>query len=147
MGKLKNNYETFERPGLVVSYRMATCEIFKGALVGLDARGYAVPMQPIGTRFLGVANQRTKNEEAEGSKFTSVVKSGSFVYPSEDEPTQMMIGNLVFAAEDGLVVVQTMDEIHSETFEGMLPIGRVIELARTSDNKPGIRVRIDGFTV
>ena len=81
MASLTSNLETFEKPGLVVSYKQSAAVIFKGALVGVNASGYLAGMSHAAAslKFVGVANEKIDNSAgAAGDKSLNVTKSGSF---------------------------------------------------------------------
>ena len=123
MPALTKNYECFERPGLVVSYRVSNVKIFKGSLVGLNASGHLVPMlhTTAGLRFVGIANELCDNTGGTaGQKFVNVTKSGSFVYT-------------VQVATAGLTT--------------QYKVGTIVALEQSSTGVSGLRIRIDNYTV
>ena len=82
MAALTTAYEAFEKPGLVISYKASNVKILKGALVGVNASGFLVPMAhgTASLKFVGVANETVDNSGGSaGDKSVNVTKSGSFV--------------------------------------------------------------------
>lgn len=140
---LNKPYEAYERPGLVVSYRMAAVRIFKGALVGVNSTGFAVPMSKAttGLKFVGVAAETVDNRGGTaGGKTLNVTKSGSFVL-SCLSVSQSQIGREVFADNDWSVTVSAPSE-----GEDYL-VGTIVSIESTSQGGAGCRVRIDRHTV
>lgn len=146
MSALTKNYENFERPGLVVSYRVSNVKIYKGALVGLNASGHLVPMLHTisGLRFVGVANELCDNSAGTaGQKFVNVTKSGSFVYTpvSGFTPTVADLGKEIFAQTDNDLQVATAG------LTTQYKVGTIVALEQSSAGLAGIRIRIDNYTV
>lgn len=146
MPALNRPYETFERPGLVVAYRVASVKIHKGALVGVNPAGYLVPMTPQtpGLRFVGVANETVDNAAGSpGERSVNVTKSGSFVFaPAAGySPAQGDLGTEVFAASDW--EVQTSPVGLANPYK----VGTVVALERTANGQTGVRIRIERHVV
>ncbi|HRJ26615.1 MAG TPA: hypothetical protein PLO61_03775 [Fimbriimonadaceae bacterium] len=144
MPALTQAYETFERPGLVVAYRMSNIRIFKGALVGLNASGHLVPMAhgTANLRFVGVANETVDNSTgAAGGRTLSVSKSGSFVYRPLAAMTVANLGQEVFANTDNEVQTATAG------LTNQYKVGTIVALESTSSGGSGVRVRVDNYTV
>ena len=83
MAALTVPYESFEKPGLVVNYKISNVKIFKGGLIGINASGYAIPLAhgTASLKFVGVANESIDNSAgAAGDKSLNATKSGSFVF-------------------------------------------------------------------
>lgn len=147
MPNLTKPYETFERPGLVVAYKLhAGTHIYKGAAVALNAEGYLVPLGPstAGLRFVGVAGESVDNTGgASGAKTANVTKSGSFVMKAAtgETPAAAQLGSVVYAASDW----------ECQTTAGVLTnpyaVGTAVGLETTSTGVVGYRVRIDNHTV
>jgi hypothetical protein len=146
MPALTKNYECFERPGLVVSYRVSNVKIFKGSLVGLNASGHLVPMlhTTSGPRFVGIANELCDNTGGTaGQKFVNVTKSGSFVYTpvAGFSPTVADLGKEAFAQTDNDVQVATAG------LTTQYKVGTIVALEQSSTGVSGLRIRIDNYTV
>ena len=81
MAALTANYDSERKDGLLVSYKVAAgALIYKGALVCLDAAGYAVPAaDELGLEFVGVAYERGDNAAGvDGDVRARVWKDGAF---------------------------------------------------------------------
>lgn len=144
MPSLSKPYEAYERPGLVVSYKMSASKIHKGALVGLNASGFLVPLSPAtaSLRFVGIANETIDNSGGTaGSKSMNVTKSGSFVFRAIAAPALTDLGLVAYAHSDW----------ESTPLSGPLanayPIGTIVALETTSTGEQGVRVRIDNHTI
>lgn len=145
MPALTQSYETYEKPGLVVGYRVSNTKIFKGALVGLNASGFIVPMahSANGLRFVGVANESVDNSAgAAGDRSVNVTKCGSFVMKAASGYTPVLgdIGKEVYANTDW--------EVQTSTAGLSFPVkvGTIVGLETTSTGGSGVRVRIDNHT-
>ncbi|MFQ3588018.1 MAG: hypothetical protein SNJ74_04675 [Fimbriimonadaceae bacterium] len=146
MAALTQSYETYEKPGLVVGYRVSNTKVFKGALVGLNGSGFVVPMahSVSGLRFVGVANESVDNSAgAAGDRVVNVTKCGSFVMKSAAgfSPAPGDIGKEVYANTDWEVQTSTA----GLTFP--VKVGTIVGLETTSTGATGVRVRIDNHTV
>lgn len=145
MAALTQSYETYEKPGLVVAYRVSNTKIFKGGLVGLNASGFAVPIahSVSGLRFVGVANESVDNSTGSaGDRWVNVTKSGSFVMKAAGgfAPVNGDIGKEVYANTDWEVQVATAG------LSFPVKVGTVVGLETTSTGAAGVRVRIDNHT-
>lgn len=143
---LNKSYEAYERPGIVVSYRVSNVKIFKGAAVGLNAAGHLVPMAhgTAGLRFVGVANDSMDNSAGSaGSKSVNVTKTGSFVFigAAGFAPAQADVGKEVYANTDWEFQIATAG------LTNQYKVGTITALESSSIGTPGIRVRIDNYTV
>ena len=146
MAQLTAGYETYERPGLVVAYRMAATKIWKGALVVLDATGYLRPMNPAtaGLRFVGMANETVDNlTGAAGDRTVNVTKTGAFVLKAATGyvPSIADLGKEVYAASDweGQIAVAGLANPYR--------VGTVVAVEGTATGASGVRVRIDNHSV
>ena len=141
---LDQSYETYEKPGLVQSYKVGAVRIWKGAIVVLDKDGYAVPHRDgmSDAPFVGVAGESVDATKGNpGDKSVNVAKSGSFVFHSNVySPTLKDLGAVAVAQGDA--GCRTWHRLAHG-----LNIGTVVALTTTSTGKPGYRVRIDNFTV
>lgn len=146
MPALNKAYESFERPGLVVSYRLSNVRVFKGALVGVNASGFLVPMAhgTSGLRFVGVANETVDNSTGSaGARSVNVTKSGSFVcVPIVGvSPTVADLGKVVYANTDWEFQIATAG------LTNQYAIGTVVGFETSSTGQNGARIRIDNHTV
>jgi len=144
MAALANAYETFEKPGIVTSYKMSNVKIFKGALVGVNASGYLVSMAhgTANLKFVGVANETVDNSAGSaGDKSLNVTKSGAFVYKAASGfvPAQADIGKELYANSDWEV------QISASGLTNSYKVGRIMALESTSTGVAGVRLRIDDY--
>ena len=146
MAQLTMGYETYERPGLVVAYRVATVKIWKGALVGIDATGYLRPLNPaaVNLRFVGVANETVDNAAgASGERTLNVTKTGAFVLKAATgyAPGLADLGKEVYAASDWEGQVATTG------LTNQYRVGTIVAVESTATDASGVRVRIDNHSV
>jgi hypothetical protein len=146
MGQLAASYETYERPGLVMAYKLAAVKVWKGAMVGVDATGYLRPMNPAtaNMKFVGMANETVDNSSGNaGDKSLNVTKTGSFVLKAASgyTPTITELGKEVYASSDW--------EANSSSTGLTNPykIGTIVGVETASTGSSGVRVRIDNYTV
>lgn len=144
MPALTNSYETYERPGLVQAYRLANVRVHKGSLVGLNASGFAVPMNhaTASLRFVGVASESVDNSAgAAGERSVNVVKLGSFVYRALGfSPSVADLGKEVFSNTDWELQIATTG------LTNQYRVGFIVALESASTGDQGLRVRIDRHT-
>ena len=143
---LTKAFETYERPGLVVNYKVAAVKIYKGAAVGANALGFIVPMAhgTASLKFVGTANETVDNTGGgSGDKSVNVTKSGSFVFKAAAGFTPVLadVGKEVYATSDW--EVQTTNAGLTNSYK----VGTVIAPETTSTGQPGYRVRIDNYSV
>lgn len=146
MAALTQPYETFERPGIVVAYKMAAAKIFKGGLVAVNASGFALPAAhgTANLKFVGVANETTDDAAgAAGDKTMPVTKSGCFVFRAASgyAPAAADIGKEVYANTDWEVQIATAG------LTNQYKVGTIVGVETTSTGVAGVRVRIDNYTV
>lgn len=146
MAQLTASYDTYERPGLVLAYRMAAVKVWKGALVGVDATGYLRPLDPAvaAMRFMGVANETVDNAAgAPGDRCVNVTKTGSFVMKAARGyvPTLADLGREAVAASDWEA------SPFSTGFTNPYKVGTIVAVENTATGAPGIRIRIDNHSV
>lgn len=146
MPALNKPFETFERPGLVVAYRMSNVRIFKGALVGLNSSGLVVPLAhgTANLRFVGVANETVDNSTGvAGARTVNVTKSGSFVFAAQSgfTPALSDLGREAFAVTDNDLQVATTG------LTSQYRVGTIVALESTSVGTTGVRIRIDNYTL
>ena len=146
MAALASNLETFEKPGLVVSYKQSNVALYKGALVGVNASGYLVAMAhgTANLKFIGVCNEKVDNSAGSaGDKSVNVTKSGSFVFKAASGYTPAIadIGKEVYANTDWEVQIATGG------LTNQYKVGTIVGTERTSDGSEGVRIRIDSYVV
>ena len=146
MGQLTASYETYERPGLVMAYKLAAVKVWKGAMVGVDATGYLRPMNPAtaSLKFVGIANETVDNAAGNaGDKSLNVTKTGSFVLKAASGYTSAIteLGKEVYAASDW----ETSSS--STGLTNACKIGTIVAVETGSAGGTGVRVRIDNYTV
>lgn len=142
MAALTKAYEAFEKPAILVLYKMAgNTTIYKGALVGVNNAGYAVPIDHAvaNLTFIGIAQETVQNTGADGDKSIRVVKSGSGVFADLGIQSQSNIGKEVYAKTDNEVQVATTG------LTNLYKVGRIVALETTSLGANGYRIRIDGY--
>lgn len=143
---LNKPFETYERPGLVVSYKLNNVKVFKGALVGVNAAGMAVPMSQAtaGLKLVGVANDTVDNSAGvAGAKSANVTKAGAFVFKAASgfTPLQADVGKEVYCTTDWEVQVSTVG------LTNQYKVGTIVAVEATSTGQAGVRVRIDNYNV
>ena len=146
MAQLTMGYETYERPGLVVAYRVAAVKVWKGALVGIDATGYLRPMNPAtaNLRFVGVANETVDNAAgAPGDRTLNVTKTGAFVLKAATgyAPSVADMSKEVYAASDW------EGQIATTGLTNQYKVGTIAAVESTATGANGVRVRIDNYSV
>lgn len=146
MGQLTASYETYERPGLVMAYKLAATKVWKGAMVGVDATGYLRAMNPAtaNLKFVGIANETVDNATGNaGDKSVNVTKTGSFVLKAASGyvPAITELGKEVYASSDW----ETSSS--SAGLTNAYKIGTIVAMETASTGPSGVRVRIDNHTV
>ncbi|MEZ0326274.1 MAG: hypothetical protein ACAH95_10240 [Fimbriimonas sp.] len=143
---LTTPFETYEKPGLVVSYKLSNVKVYKGAMVGVNASGYVIPMAhgTASLKFLGVANETVDNSAGSaGDKSINVTKSGSFVMKAVSGyvPAIADIGKEVYANSDFEVQIATAG------LTNQYKVGTIASVETTSTGAAGVRVRVDNYSV
>jgi hypothetical protein len=146
MAALTKAYEAYEKPGLVVNYRVSNVAIFKGALVGIDGNGHIVPMAhgTASLKFAGVANESVDNSAGSaGNRSLLVTKAGAFVMKAVSGYTPAIgdLGKEVYANSDWEVQIATAG------LTTQYKVGTIVGLETTSTGAVGVRVRIDNYTL
>ena len=146
MSALTKAYEAYERPGLVVAYKMSNVKIWKGALVGVNASGFLVPMAhgTANLKFVGVASESVDNlSGSAGGVSLNVTKSGSFVFAPQSgfTPAVTDLGKEAFAYTDNDIQVSTTG------LTSQYKVGTIVAMENSSVGVAGIRVRIDNYTL
>ncbi len=146
MASLTQAYEAYERPGIVVAYKMSNVNLYKGALVGVNASGYAVRMDPASAslKFVGVANETVDNSAGNaGDKSISVTKTGSFIFKPGGtfSPVQADLGKEVYAVSDW--------EVHTSSsgLTNAYKVGTIVALEPSSTGTVGPRIRVDNYSL
>ncbi len=145
MPALTQPFETFEKPGLVVGYRASNVKIYKGALVGVNASGHAVPMAhgTASLKFIGVANETVDNSTGgAGDRPILITKAGSFVMKAVSgfTPALVDLGKEVYANTDWEVQIATAG------LTNQYKVGTIVGIESTSNGNLGVRVRIDNHS-
>lgn len=146
MASLTQAFETYEKPGLVVTYKLSAAKIYKGSLVGVNSSGYLAKMDhgTASLKFVGVANETIDNSSgAAGDKSTNVTKSGSFVLKAASgySPAIGDLGKEVYVSSDWEV------QISSLGLTNAYKVGTIVGIESTSTGVAGVRVRIDNYSL
>lgn len=146
MAALTTNYETFEKPGIVVSYKLSNVSVFKGAMLAVNSSGYAIPIThaTANLKFAGVANEKADNSAGSaGDKSVNLTKSGSFVFKAASgfTPAQGDIGKEVYANSDWEVQISTSG------LTNQYKVGTIVGIESTATGAAGVRVRVDNYTL
>lgn len=146
MPLLTKSFETYEKPGLVVSYKLAAVKVFKGALVGVNSSGYAQPTDHAvaSLKFIGVASETVDNSAgAAGDKSINVTKSGSFAMKAASgfSPLIADLGKEVYANTDWEV------QIAAGGLTNQYKVGTIVAVETTSTGASGVRVRVDNYSL
>lgn len=146
MAALAQPYETFERPGLVVAYKVSDTKIYKGALAMVNASGYVVPAAHgvANLKFVGIANESVDNSAGSpGDRQLALTKTGSFVFKpvAAFTPTVADLGKEAYANTDWEVQVATAG------LTNQYKVGTIVAIETTSTGATGVRIRIDNYTV
>jgi hypothetical protein len=146
MPALTTNYESFEKPGLVVNYKLAAVKVYKGGMLGLNAAGYVTPMThaTANLKFVGLANETIDNSAgAAGDRSLNVTKTGSFVLKAASGYTPVIadLGKEIYALTDWETQISTAGLTNA------YKVGTIVGLESTSTGAVGVRVRIDNYSV
>ncbi len=146
MSALTQAYEAFEKPGLVVSYKLSNVKVYKGSLLAINASGYLIPIAhgTANLKFAGIANETIDNSAGSaGDKSVNVTKSGSFVFKAASgfSPTVADLGKEVYASTDWEVQVSTSGL--TNTYK----VGTIVGIESTSTGATGVRVRVDNYSL
>jgi len=145
MSNIQRPFQTYERPGLVVSYKMAVGTIYEGHLVGLNDKGLAYALtssSPSNTKFIGVAAENKICDKG-GSVEINVTKAGAFVFQScnlyDDigQNPQEIMGHEMTAFDSTTV---------GYTDKPGVKVGTLVKIEQASTGKPGFRIRIERHT-
>lgn len=108
MSMLTRPHETFFKIGDTIAYRTAATRLHKGALVGTNAAGWLVALDPAvaGLRFAGSCEESVDHTGfAAGDRTIRVAAQGTVCYrPAPGwTPTAADLGKDLYAFSDGLV--------------------------------------------
>ena len=135
MTALSASYEAQRREGELISYKVAgSAVIWKGALVCLDADGYAIPAADTsGLIFIGVAYEDGDNATGtDGAIKVRVLKTGTYLV-SKASAAQTDLGKVMCIADDNTVAADTTNDI---------PAGIAVE----APDGAHLRIRINNYT-
>lgn len=146
MAALATAFEAFEKPGLVVNYKISNVKVFKGGLLAINSSGYLVPIAhgTANLKFAGIANETIDNSGGSaGDKSVNVTKSGSFVFKAASgfTPAIADLGKEVYANTDWEVQIATGG------LTNQYKVGTITAIESTSTGAAGVRVRIDNYSV
>jgi len=145
MAALTTPYEAFERPGIVVAYKMSSVKIFKGAMVGVNSLGFAIPMThaTANLKFVGFANETVDNSTGTaGDKAINVTKNGTFVVKASSfSPSVANLGAEVYVLSDWEV------QINATGLTNSYKPGTIVAVENTATGVAGVRIRIENYTI
>ncbi len=117
VGTLTANYDAERKDGILVAYKVAArAVVYKGAMVCLNSRGYAVPAadEP-GLRFAGFAYERGDNAAGgDGDISARVWKDGSFRV-AMSSPALEDLGADAYVVDDNAVALDTSHSVWAGT--------------------------------
>lgn len=127
---------TDRQDGLVYPFKMGVEEIFEGALVAINAAGYAVNAgDDANAVVVGIADESVDNSGGSaGDKEIQVRRSGVFTFVAGWSAAQADVNTLVYAVDN-----QTVD-LAATTANDVL-VGRVVEVLSSSKVRVDIRDR------
>lgn len=129
-----------------MAYKLNNVKVFKGALVGVNAAGMAVPMSQAtaGLKLVGIANETVDNTGgAAGAKSVNATKAGAFVFKAAAgfAPVQADVGKEVYCTTDWEVQISTVG------LTNQYKVGTIVAVEAASTGQAGVRVRIDNYNV
>ena len=111
MTYLTASIEDFRKDDELVAYPVkAATQIYKGALVSVDATGYAKPAAPGDKRIVGVAYESRNNTAANGAFVIRVWRKGTFTFSSTGIAVTN-IGDKVYVTDDNNVTLTATGSI------------------------------------
>jgi len=134
VGNLTADYDAERKDGILVAYAVAArAVIYKGAMVCLNARGYAVPAADApGLKFVGFAYERGDNAAGEdGDLWVRVWKDGSFRVAMSSAANEDL-GVDAYVADDNAVALDTSYSIWAGTIVELAADGVVRVLIRNA---------------
>ncbi len=129
-----------------MAYALSNVKVYKGAALGVNASGYAIPMAH-GTAnliFIGVANETVDNSGGSaGDKTINVTKSGSFVFKAISglTPAQADVGKEVYANTDWEIQISTSG------LTNQYKLGTIVAIESTATGQAGVRIRLNAVPV
>ncbi|WP_353429495.1 hypothetical protein [Paracoccus denitrificans] len=106
----------------------AATRIFSGALVGLNATGFAIPAAPTAVRVRGVALAEADNQlGAAGDGFVDTDR-GPFLFANDGSINRTSIGDTVYVVDDNTVGADDTDTIPAGKCLDVTPEGVVVEV-------------------
>lgn len=127
---------TDRQDGLVLSFLQGAESIFEGALVAINAAGYAVNAgDDANAVVVGVADESVDNSGgAAGDTSIKVRRSGVFTFVAAWSAAQADVNTLVYAVDN-----QSVDLVGTTTNDVL--VGRVVEVLSSSKVRVDIRDR------
>lgn len=127
---------TDRQDGLVLSFLQGVENIYEGALVAINAAGYAVNAgDDASAVVVGVADESVDNSGGSaGDKSIKVRRSGVFTFVAGWSAAQADVNTLVYAVDN-----QTVDLAATTTNDVL--VGRVVEVLSSSKVRVDIRDR------
>lgn len=127
---------TDRQDGQVLSFLMGVEEIFEGALVAINAAGYAVNGgDDANAVIVGVADESVDNSAgSNGSLSIKVRRTGVFTFNAAWSAAQADVNTLVYASDN-----QSVDLAATTTNDVL--VGRVVEVVSSSKVRVDIRDR------
>ena len=127
---------TDRQDGLILSFLQGAESIFEGALVAINAAGYAVNAgDDANAVIVGVADESVDNSGgAAGDKEIKVVRTGVFTFNTAYSAAQTDVNNIAMASDN-----QTVDLAANTTND--IPVGRIVEVLSSSKVRVDIRDR------
>jgi hypothetical protein len=132
LAALTANHDAERKDGILVAYKVAArAVIYKGALVCLNAAGYAVPAaDEAGLTFVGVAYERGDNAAGDdGDVSARVWKDGSFRVAMA-APRLEDLGKTAYVVDDDTVALSAAHAV---------PAGTLVEIP--ADNVVRVLIR------
>ncbi len=117
MTALTENFDAERKDGILVIYQVAGgATVYKGAMVGLDADGFAVPAaDAAGMLFVGYAYEKADNADgADGDLSVRVWKDGSFL-AAKSAAVRSDLGKAAYIVDDNTVALTTSHSILAGT--------------------------------
>lgn len=127
---------TDRQDGEVYHFQMGAEQIFEGALVAINAAGYAVNAgDDASTVVVGVADNSVDNSGGSaGDKEVLVRRTGVFTFNAAHTAAQTDVNNLAMASDN-----QTVDLAANTTND--IVVGRIVEVLSSSKVRVDIRDR------
>lgn len=127
---------TDRQDGLVLPFQMGVEKIYEGALVSVNAAGYAVNAgDDANTVVVGIADETVDNSAgSNGDEEIKVRRTGVFTFVAGFSAAQADVNSLVYASDN-----QTVDLAANLTNDVL--VGRIVEVLSTSKVRVDIRDR------